>query len=815
MKQCYNVFQKLVVLKTGEKFGNYEIISSIGSGGMGEVFQARDIRLKRDVAIKVLPQKLVKNNSAVERFMREAYSASALNHPNILTIFDIGKIEDINFIATEYVDGNTLRTHIKNKTLNLIQTLEIALQVSSALISAHEANIVHRDIKPENIMVRNDGYVKVLDFGLAKLTEQDAVRHDEELKDIFIKAKTNPGMILGTANYMSPEQARGLEVDTRSDIFSLGIVLYEMIAGHLPFEGETVSDVIASILQREPKAVSTQGRNIPFELDSCLERALCKNCKERYQTIKEFREDLKKIKQKVEFQTELKRAKDSGELPSITEVESINENHSEQKTIIFPKEDDQENNLNTNSDSQEIIESLAVLPLINMSDDVNTEYLSDGITESIINCLSTVPNLRVIPRSTVFRYKGCEDDPQKIGEELGVCAILAGKILQIGDSLVVNVELIHIRQESQIWGEHYRHKMEDIFELQEKIANGISNTLKLKFTGEHAGKLVQNYTENTQAYHYYLKGRYFVTTKRTEEWIKRGIELFQRAIELDPNYALAYSGMAEAYGFLASSTGGWLPREAYPKARAAAEKALQIDDTLGEAYCSLGFTSLLYEYDFEAAIKYFEKSIELTPTYANSHDGLGFCYKAFGQHDKAIEICKKVLELNPLSPFSHISLGYAYYFARRYDEAIRECEKALELEANTTFAYRNLGLVYLQKGDYEKAIEMLEKAVDLSGGTIAYETYLGFAYGISGMKEKALKILEDLQEISKKQYVSSYNFAMIHLGLGETNKTFEFLEKAYDERSGFMLFLNVEPMVDSLRSDSRFQDLIEKIGIPK
>ncbi len=807
MKQCYNAFTKKIVLKIGEKFGNYEVLSAIGSGGMGEVYHARDTRLKRDVAIKVLPAKLVKNNSAVERFMREAYSASALNHPNILTIFDIGKTEDINFIATEYVAGETLRTHIKNRSLNLTKSLDIAVQIANALMAAHEAGIIHRDIKPENIMVRHDGYVKVLDFGLAKLQEREKGKKGKG--EIISASLTNPGMILGTANYMSPEQARGLQVDTRSDIFSLGIVVYEMISGQTPFAGETVSDVIAAILQTNPKPLKEYFKNASSELDLCVSKALSKKIEERYQTIGEFLTDLRKLKQRIEFESELKRVKDSGELPDIAEVET---DHSERETAIFSPDSFQSTRIISSADR---IESLAILPLVNGSKDANTEYLSDGITESIINTLSSVSDVRVIPRSTVFRYKDKTEDPQKIGEELDVCAVLAGRILQIGESLVVTTELINIKNESQIWGERYRHKMTDIFTLQEEIAGDISETLRLKITGEHTGQLVKRYTENIEAYHFYLKGRYFVTAKRTEEWIKKGIEFFQKAIDLDPNYALAYSGIAEAYGFLASSTGGWLPSEAYPKAKAAALKALEIDETLGEAHCSLGFCSLLYDWDFAEAEKQFKRAVELSPNYPNAYDGYGFYLKAMGRHREAIEQCQKVQQLDPLSPFSHISLGYGFYFAREFDKAIAECRKALEMEKNSTFAYRNLGLAFLQKGETEKAINALQKAVEFSSGGLAFEAYLGFAYGIAEETEKASDVLENLEKIAEKQFVPSYNFAVIYLGLKDFDKTFEWFEKAYKERSGFMPFLNVEPLVDDLRDDPRFRDLIRKVGLDK
>jgi eukaryotic-like serine/threonine-protein kinase len=796
------------VFKIGEKFGVYEILSAIGAGGMGEIYHARDTRLKRDVAIKVLPAKLIKNDSAVERFMREAYAASALNHPNILTIFDIGITDGINYIATELVAGQTLRTHIKHGTLSLTKALDIAVQVAGALRAAHEANIVHRDIKPENIMIRHDGYVKVLDFGLAKLTERKRFKHDAELAGVF-EPKTNPGMILGTANYMSPEQARGLEVDTRSDIFSLGIVIYEMLSGQAPFSGETVSDVIAAILQTEPKPLREFGRHIPLELDLCITKALCKPCRDRYQTVREFLEDLKRLKQRLEFESELKRAKDSGELPEISGLEPEID-RSEQETVIFENNSFYATKIIAENDR---IESLAILPLVNGSNDANTEYLSDGITESIINCLSTVPNLRVIPRSTVFRYKGNLDNPQKIGEELGVCAVLAGRVLQFDESLVVKTELVDIKNESQIWGEQYRHQMKDIFTLQDEIAGDISETLRLKVTGEHSGKLVKRYTENIEAYHYYLKGRYFVTTKRTEEWIKKGIEFFQKAIDLDPNYALAYSGIAEAYGFLASSTGGWSPHKAYPKAKAAALKALELDETLGEAHCSLGFFLLLYDWNFPEAEKQFLRAIELSPNYPNAYDGYGFYLKAVGRHAEAIEQCRTVQKLDPLSPFSHISLGYGFYFAREYDQAIAECRKALEMDRSSTFAYRNLGLAFLQKKQYEKAIDALETAVELSGGGLAFEAYLGYAYGVAGKTEKAREGLENLQKIAEQQYVPSYNFAMIHFGLNELDETFEWFEKSFGERSGFMPFLKVEPLVDDLRVDPRFRDLIERIGL--
>ena len=795
------------MLVVGEKFAHYKVQSAIGAGGMGEIYRARDTRLKRDVAIKILPENLTQDASAIERFMREAFAASALNHPNILTIFDIGEHDNIHFIATEFVEGQTLRRKMESSSLNVAEALDIAVQIAGALIAAHDAGIVHRDIKPENIMLRNDGYVKVLDFGIAKLTEREPLEFDAEAITL-IQAMTSPGMILGTAFYMSPEQARGLAVDARSDIFSLGVVIYEVITGQLPFSGATMSDVIASILKSEPKPFSEIVKNVPPELDRSIAAALNKNREERYQTMKGFLSDLKQIRQRLEFETELQRFNGSNHTFAVGAEISF----AEQATQILPK------NLflpTRKTRTRKAIDSLAVLPLVNASGDANTEYLSDGITECIINSLSKLPKLRVVPRSTVFRYKGRETDLQETGNELGVRAVFAGRIVQVGESLIVKAELVDIANEAQIWGEQYRREMTDIFTLLEDIAEDISEKLRLKLSGEEKKQLAKRYTENTEAYQFYLKGRYFVTTKRTEEWIKKGIEYFQKAIDLDPNYALAYSGISEAYAFLASSTGGWSPRKAYPKAKAAALKALELDDALGEAHCSLGFAYLLYDWNFAEAEREFKRAIELSPNYPNAHDGYGFYLKAVGRHTEAIEKCKQVQQLDPLSPFAHVSLGYAYYFARDYEKAIDECNKALEMDKNSTFAYRNLGLAYLQQGKYNDAIIALSDAVKYSCGGLAFESYLGFAYAVANKRAEALEVLASLEDIDKERYVPAYNFAMIYAGLGDFDKAFDLMEQACKEHSGFLPFLKVEPAVNCLRGDSRFQDLLKRIGLLK
>ncbi len=767
------------MISAGKQLGRYKINSSLGAGGMGEVFLAEDTDLERRVALKVLPHDLSQNEERMRRFIQEAKTASALNHPNILTVYEIGQVEGTRFIATELVNGETLREKSKGEDLSLPEKLEIAVQIAAALNAAHEAGIVHRDIKPENVMIRPDGIVKVLDFGLAKLAEPSGEFTADAEAVTKAQVQTQAGMIIGTAAYMSPEQARGRRVDARSDIFSFGVCLYEMLAGFNPFQSETAVDALAAVLQREPEPLSVLKSDVPEELSRIVARTLRKNADERYQSSAELLGDLKQFQQQLSLGAILK----SSQTSALRSGETIN--------------------------------SLAILPLRADGDDAQTEYLSDGITESIINALAQISDLSVAPRSTVFRFKGTEKDAPTIGRQLGVRTILTGRVRQYGENLIIGVELIDVERGAQIWGEQYRRQLADIFELQEEIAEDISEKLKLKLTGEEKRRLTKRYTENAEAYQCYLKGRYFVTTKRTEEWIKKGIEYFQQAIELDPTYALAYAGIADAYAFLASSTGGWSPHDAYPKAKAAAERALAIDETLGEPHSSLGFFRVLYDWNFPAAEREFKRAIELAPNYPTAHDGYGFYLKAMGRHQEAIRECQTVSRLDPLSPFAHVSLGWAYYFAREYDNAIKECKNALEMEQDSTFAYRILGFAYLQQGKFEDALSALRKAVIFSDGGLAFEAHLGYAYAVTGKETEARQVLKDLESDGDGgRYVSSYYFAVIYLGLGETDEAFEWLEKACEERSGFMPFLNVEPMFDSIRTDSRFADLLRRIGLP-
>ena len=817
-------------LATETSLAHYRILSSIGAGGMGEVYLAEDTRLGRRVALKLLPAEFTQHPERIARFEQEARAASALNHPNIITVFDIGRYDGRHFIAFEYVEGMTLRQHLAG-TLGLSKALDIAIQTATALQAAHEAGITHRDIKPENVMLRPDGYVKVLDFGLAKLTERLSEssankRRGEDEPTLVLSAgraaaapalrhpapptPTDPGTVMGTVRYMSPEQARGQQVDARSDIFSLGVVLYEMIAGRLPFDGATANDVLAAILRGRPKPLTKTVVNCPAELEKSVTKALRKDRAQRYQTITELCNDLRQVKTRLEIDAAL--ASLSPNEIAARSSARLSENLSQALTVELSSGTGKTTNIGRSrkGKTSKIIDSLAILPLVNVSKDSQMEYLSDGITESIINSLAQLPKLRVVPASTVQRYKGHAVDPQLTGQELNVRAILTGRVQLVGKSLIVKTELIDVRNNAQLWGEQYRRQLTDIFALQDEISQEISAKLRLQLSGEDKKKLVKRYTDNTEAYHLYLKGRYYVS-KRTPEWIRKGIEHYQQAIDLDPNYALAYAGLADAFGFLASSTGGQPPREAYPKAKAAALKALELDEALGEAHCSLGFFHLLFDWDFTAAERQYKRALELSPNYANAHDGYGFYLKATGQHEAALRECKLAQQLDPLSLFTTLSVGWAHYFARRFDDALAQGRKVLDLDPNFGFAYAHAGLCHVHLGQFEEAVAATRKAVNLVGGNPNFLAYLGYALGRAGQHREARQMLAQLERLRKRQYVSAYFSAMIYLGLGNWHEALNWLEQAYEERSGFLAFMKVEPMLDVVRSEERFENLLRLI----
>jgi serine/threonine protein kinase/Tfp pilus assembly protein PilF len=836
----------LTALPAGTKFGRYEIRSKIGEGGMGEVYLALDTELDRTVAIKILPEHLASDQQRLQRFIQEAKAASALNHPHILTIYEIGTTETSRFIATEFIEGETLRRRI-NAGMKLVEMLDISIQAAGALAAAHAAGIIHRDIKPENVMVRPDGYIKLLDFGLAKLTEPQGSTTDTEAPTRAM-VNTGAGTVMGTANYMSPEQAKGTSVDARTDLWSLGALLYEMVTGHLPFAGETPTETISLILQREPAPLTRYSHEVPSELERIVTKALTKDREERYQTAKDLLIDLRNLKKKLEVDAEIDRtappelrsatstsggqappATESGSTPSTAQASATHAASSAEYIVSGIKQHKLAAVIAVivlvlgavglafylhARNTEAAIESIAVLPFQNRSTESDTEYLSDGLAESLIYRLSQLPKLKVSPTSSVSHYKGKEIDPVKVGQELGVNAVLSGRIVQRGDNLTISAELVDVRYNKLLWGEQYDRKMSDLLQTQREIAHEIVEKLKLKVSGEEKG-LAKHYTESNEAYQLYLRGRFY-WNKRSEEGMQKSLEYFQQAIERDPNFALAYSGLADTYDLLGASdaSGGMPPNEAMPKAKAAALKALEIDDTLAEAHVSLAHVKYYYDCDWAAAEREYKRAIELNPNYPTAHQWYAVYLMSAGRFDEALAQNRRAQELDPLSLPINMTLGWVLLNARQYDQSVEQLRKTLEMDPNFILTHHRLGLVYEQKGKYDEAIAEFRQVLNLSAGKPLGIAALAHAYALSGKRAEAQRTLAELQEISKRRYVSPASIALIYAALGDKDQAFAWLEKADKERDANLARLTVDPRFDSLRSDPRFVDLERRIGIP-
>jgi serine/threonine-protein kinase len=836
-------------LEAGQKIGRYEIVSLAGEGGMGEVYLAHDSRLGRKVALKLLPSYLSNDKGRLRRFEQEARSASALSHPNVCMIHEVGEMADESrpYIAMEFVDGITLRERLGQGEIKLGKSLDIAIQVASALTAAHEAGITHRDIKPENIMIRRDGYVKVLDFGLAKLAEQQR-QTSRIITNVLSKSgvKTEPGVVLGTAQYMSPEQARGQAVDARTDIWALGAVIYEMAAGRAPFEGDTTSDIIAGVLEREPVPIARYAPKLPENVEWIISKALRKDKEERYQTSKEILTDLRSVKQRLEFEIELERStppnKASGAIaaalsgeqaahrsaaPNVTPTDEVSKGRRTSSAEYVIREVKQ-HKLGAGlgltvllaaivglsyffyfvPSTKAAINSIAVLPFANVSNDPNTEYLSDGISESLINNLSQLPQLKVIARSSAFTYKGKEIDLQEVAKNLGVQAIVTGRVIQRGDNLQISAEMMNASDRTQIWGEQYSRRAADLQTVQAEISKELGAKLRLKLTGEEEKRLTKRYTDNSEAYQFYLKGRYY-WGKENEEGFKKAIENFNQAIATDPHYALAYSGLADSYGTMGDY--GYLdPKEAFPKAKFAAQKALEIDDTLAEAHASLAKVKEL-DWDWSGAESEYKRALELNPNYAAAHLYYSSYLSKMGRHDEAISEGKRAVELDPLSLSIKANMGIAYFLARRYDQAMEVYQKILEMDSNFNTAHFMLAIVYSVKGMYKESIAECQKIIELEGSNPVTLVLLAQTYALSGKKDEAQKILDQVK--SSKEYVAPHDIAQLYAALGDKEEAFKWLEKAYEARDGQLGYFKVIPLMDSLRSDPRFQDLLRRVGL--
>jgi len=763
-----------------ETVSYYRILKKLGAGGMGEVYLAEDTRLGRQVALKFLPASYQYDEDRRSRFLKEARAASALRSPNIAAIYDIGEHDGAMFIVMEYVAGEVLSQRIDRGTLPTGDVIDIATQIAEALDEAHSLGVIHRDVKSSNLIVTERGLLKMLDFGLAKMIHPGA-SSDSADPTVALGGQTAFGVVLGTVSYMSPEQALGRDLDRRSDIFSFGVVIYEMLTGRLPFEGASTTAIIDSIVHKEPIAVARFNYDVPPELERIVRKCMEKDRERRYHSAREASIDLRNLR------------RDS-------DTSAITTAGTPRKTQTTRR-----------GRSRKAIDSLAILPLLNASGDPDTEYLSDGITESIINNLSQLPKLRVMARSTVFRYKGKEIDPQSVGRELGVRAALTGRLLQRGDLLIIKAELVDADDGSHLWGEQYNRQLSDIFTIEEEISREISDKLRLKLSGAEKKQLTKRYTENTEAYRLYLKGRFY-WNKRAADSIKKGIEYFQQAIESDPGYALAYAGLADSYNILASYS-TLPPKEAFPMAKAAATRALELDDKLAEAHTSLAFVKFGYDWDWPGSEREFKQAIQLNPGYATARNWYAVCLAALGRQDEAFEQVKLAHDLDPLSLPINTNLGWLLHLAGRFDEAIEQYLKTIELDEGFGLAHRRLGQTYEQKQMYGEAIAEFQKALASSGEDVELLSARGHFHAALGETDKANDVLEQLSYLAKHRYVPAYLIARVYLGLGDYARVFELLEKACDERYGYLAYLNVEPLFDGIRTDPRFLEIVRRVGL--
>jgi serine/threonine-protein kinase len=830
-----------LAVAAGTNINQYKIISCLGSGGMGEVYLAQDVRLGRKVALKLLYENVQQGDDWVRRFEQEARATSSLNHPNIITIYEVGQSDGSHFISTEFIDGQTLRQHLKLNTLTLREALDIATQVATALATAHDAGIVHRDIKPENVMLRSDGYVKVLDFGLAKFVEKRLLGlsggsdPDAETQGFV---NTNPGAVMGTVSYMSPEQARGTHVDVRSDIFSLGILLYEMVTGRQPFEGASASEVIISILQKRPQPMARFSPDVPVEMERIVGKALSKNREERYQTVKDMLIDLKRLRRGLEITAEemdepeqelSRQLLSSGSTAGAGLRVSSGRQNSQTKEVLIPS-------TTSSSSSAEYIvkgikqhkkvafivagvivaalaafyyysvtrpiDSIAVLPFADLNADPGGAHLGDEITEQLIYGLSkSSPSLRVVSFTEVLQYKG--QPAQEVGRKLNVRAVLIGRVTKTGDNISISAELVDLRDNRLLWGEKPTTKYSDLSLALGNIVASVSNSLGLKLGTEG--------TKRREAESLYMRGRN-AWNKRTADAIKEASGYFSEALKLEPNYAPAYAGLADSYNMLATY-GASAPTEAFPKAVDAATKALAIDNKLAEAHAALAYAKFRGEWDWRKAEEEFKEAIRLNPNYASAHQWYANHLAAMGRFDEAVAETRRTQELDKTSLIINSHFGLIYFFAGRFDDAIAACQKALERDPNFFVARRYLGLAYAQKGRYKEAVAEYEKAIEGSRGSPLMRAEYASVLALNDEREKSEAELRRLENEKKERYISAYHIAAIYTALKDRERAFEWLERAFAERADWMVFLNVDPRFKSLHSDPRFQGLLRRMNL--
>ncbi len=810
----------------GQTFAHYRILDKLGHGGMGVVYAAEDQKLGRRVALKFLPAELSKNPHALERFRREARAASSLNHPNICTIHDIAEHDGQIFLVMELLEGQTLREAIAQRALPLDSLLDIGIQLTDALEAAHKKGIVHRDIKPANIFLSLHGSAKLMDFGLAKVSAEDAspgqgpetldggVRGSDSMGvGTTEEALTTPGVAMGTVAYMSPEQARGEELDARTDLFSFGAVLYEMATGHIAFRGSTAAVVFHAILETTPKAPSSINPSLPAKFDEIVSKVLEKDRALRYQSAAEIGADLKRLKRDSDT-ARIQISSKSG--PVMTTAPRNNKLRMGLLaamlsiavvlglTFLFIAKRSSENTM----------DSVAVLPFVNATGNADTEYLSEGITQGLINTLSQLPNVKVVSLISAFRYKGKSIDPPQVARELGVHTILTGRMIKQGDTFSISAELVDAEHDRQMWGKQYQRKLSGVDTLQSEIAHDITDYLKMNLSGAQKSRMAQRSTENSEAYQLYLQGRYY-WNRRTAMGTSKSIDYFQQAIAKDPNFALAYSGLADSYISLARNSATLSPKEGAAKTRQAAEKAIELDPSLGEAHASLAMDLMVFDWDFASADREFKRAIELNPTYPYAHNWYSELLYSTGRSEDSVVEARKSVELEPFTPILRHNLGLALMYVNQYGEAEKEFNKVIEMDPNFPLVRYGLAEVLIHQGKLEQAVSEMEKMARYYSESSFYRAVLGYTLARAGKIEEARKILGELTEEANSKYVSWLGIAYIYVGLNEEDHSITALELAYQQGDSRMNTIRARSVsVPAWRADPRFSDFLKRMGLP-
>lgn len=776
---------------------------------MGDVYRARDTRLDRDVAVKVLPERVARDAEARMRFEREAKAVAALTHPNILAIHDYGAEEGAAYHVTELLEGQTLRHRINEGPVPWRKAAEIGAAIAEGLAAAHAKGIIHRDLKPENIFLTNEGRVKILDFGIALLVREES--QDQNIDTTSLPTaplKTDPHAVMGTAGYMAPEQLRGEPVDATTDIFSLGTLLYEMTTGRPAFIRATVIDSLSAILAETPDVFTVSERLIPFELASVIQRCLEKKRAERFQSARDLSFALRAIGTSSSLSFEApadarrRRWIWGGIAIALLLVIGVLASFR-----VFESSSVQDNPRRLEDSTTRPRRSIAILPFVNATGDQDAEYLSDGMTETLINTLAQVPGLRVMSRTSVFHYKGKAANPVSVGKELRVSAVVVGRIELVGDRLVISAELVDASDNALIWGNRYQAGRADLFSVQQSIASEIARMLRLTLTGRDQQLLAKRHTMEPRAFELYLKGR-FQWNKRNAAGIYRAIELFNEAIEIDPQYALAYAGLADCYNLL--DIWANLPTsETFPRAKAAAQKALEIDDQLAEAHTSLAYAIHTYEWDWETAEREYRRAIELNPNYATARQWYAEFLTATGRFDESEEQGRKALEIDPMSPIINAVVAFNSTMSRRYDKAIEQGTRTTQLFPDFSPGHAYLGLALLESGRARDAIAALETArknLDIA----VVRTWLARAHLAAGDAPSGRRFAEEL--VRGRDYLPPYYMAALHAHLGNRDQAFRELDRALRERTGALVWLRVDPAMDPLRSDPRFQKAASRIA---